>query len=379
MKTPTSRPRERSESDDAPDLVWPPPADSHTEPVVFDLHKFEKLSVDQAAALGAEPVQRPERVSKLRPLPPPPAELPPPAGETTPRWYQNRKSWPRPSSRVLVTALVVIVAVQTVALGLFLTRDRTADASRQPATGEPARVATPPAFVPPASAPSLPLPEPARPVETAKLDTGVTATSGRLLVRTSPDGAVVLVDGRRRGTTPLTLDGLAPGSHRVEIQNGGASIRHDVNIEAGGTASVLVPLAESGWLDLRSSVELQIFESGKPLGTTSDGPLGLKAGAHSLVLRNDELGYSGTADVTVVAGEMARVRQVLPDGVLQVNAQPWATVSIDGREVGDTPLGNLRVPLGPHEIRFQHPNLGQQTRQVVISARTPARVSVDLR
>lgn len=46
-----------------------------------------------------------------------------------------------------------------------------------------------------------------------------------LSVTSRPAGAVVLVDGRRAGVTPLALDDLLPGRHFVSVRLGGA--RHD--------------------------------------------------------------------------------------------------------------------------------------------------------
>ena len=48
----------------------------------------------------------------------------------------------------------------------------------------------------------------------------------------------------------------------------------------------------------------------------------------------------------------------VPNGSLSINALPWADVWIDGRSVGTTPLGNLSVPVGIHEIVWRHPELG---------------------
>jgi hypothetical protein len=69
----------------------------------------------------------------------------------------------------------------------------------------------------------------------------------------------------------------------------------------------------------------------------------------------------------------------LPTGRLQVNAIPWSEVLIDGERAGDTPLGNLQLPIGPHRILFRHPQFGEQTRTVVIAVGALTRLSVDLR
>jgi hypothetical protein len=209
---------------------------------------------------------------------------------------------------------------------------------------------------------------------------GVAATpKGRLVVHSTPEGASVSVDGRRLGATPFTLDDINPGSHLVQVTSSGATVTHTVAITAGTTASLLVPMAETGFLEVRGAVDFRILENGTVLGNTADGALSLSPGVHRLELRNDALDLTSEAVVTIVPGQMARFSPILPEGLLQVNALPWAHVWVDGREVGDTPLGNLRVPLGTHEVRFQHPQLGEQVRQVVVTATATARVSVDLR
>ena len=94
---------------------------------------------------------------------------------------------------------------------------------------------------------------------------------------------------------------------------------------------------------------------------------------------NESLGYRGEQAVTVRAGEIARLRPSIPSGVLHVNAQPWANVWVDGEPVGETPLANVNVSVGRHEIRFRHPSFGEQVRQVVVSTTEPARVSVNMK
>jgi hypothetical protein len=209
--------------------------------------------------------------------------------------------------------------------------------------------------------------------------TSTAAAHGRLIIRATPPDAVATVNGRRYGPVPVTIDRLRPGTYRVRVERGAASLEQTVTLTAGESMSILLPLIDSGWLDVRAPFDVQMYEDAQLLGTSSDGPVATKAGSHRLVLRNDAVGYEEAIVVQVDAGAMTRVRPAVPDGVLQVNAQPWANVFVDGQPVGETPLGTLRVALGSHEVRFEHPTLGQQVRQVVISARTPARISVDLR
>jgi serine/threonine-protein kinase len=69
----------------------------------------------------------------------------------------------------------------------------------------------------------------------------------------------------------------------------------------------------------------------------------------------------------------------MPQGVINVNAAPWAEVFIDGRKVGETPIGNLAVSIGPHELVFRHPQLGEKRQAVSVTLNAPVRVSVDMK
>jgi eukaryotic-like serine/threonine-protein kinase len=62
-------------------------------------------------------------------------------------------------------------------------------------------------------------------------------------------------------------------------------------------------------------------------------------------------------------------------GRLSINAEPWAQVTIDDKPIGDTPLANVSVTLGEHEVLFRHPQLGERKETVVVRADAPARVS----
>jgi hypothetical protein len=47
-------------------------------------------------------------------------------------------------------------------------------------------------------------------------------------------------------------------------------------------------------------------------------------------------------------------------------------------KAGETPIGNLPVTIGPHEIVFRHPELGEQVHATTVKAGAPVRLSVDL-
>jgi serine/threonine-protein kinase len=68
----------------------------------------------------------------------------------------------------------------------------------------------------------------------------------------------------------------------------------------------------------------------------------------------------------------------LPKGTLSINALPWADVTLDGQPMGQTPLGNLSVTIGNHEVVWKHPQLGERRQTVKVTAGAPVRAGMDL-
>jgi hypothetical protein len=220
-------------------------------------------------------------------------------------------------------------------------------------------------------------------IEMAK---GPVAT-GSLQVRTEPTGARVSIDGVPRGSSPLTVTDLAPGEHSVLVENDNGSTRQIVNVEAGATASLVANLANSqvsagssgGWISVSTPKTVQLFEDGRLLGSSDSDRLMVPAGTHQIEFVNEALGYRSARSVNVVAGRVASVKIEFPKGTIAINAIPWADVWIDGEKVGETPIGNLQLTIGTHEIIFRHPELGEQRQLATVTLNAPARVSVDMR
>jgi hypothetical protein len=219
------------------------------------------------------------------------------------------------------------------------------------------------------------------------------AVDGRLYVASVPAGALVAIDGEPRGVTPLSIETLSAGDHRVSVSSGNRAIEEVVRIEPGTAASILVPLSTnraavpaaaaasspSGWLRVQAPFEMRVFEAGRVVGTSEAARLPFTPGRHTIEVVNSVLGFRSSRDVDVRAGETAIVSIELPKSTMHLNAIPWAEVFVDGQTVGSTPLGNLAVTIGPHEILFRHPDLGERRQAVVVKAGEAASVSVDFR
>jgi hypothetical protein len=212
------------------------------------------------------------------------------------------------------------------------------------------------------------------------IPTGV-GSSESLQVSSDPPGAQVVVDGKPRGVTPLTVAAIGIGDHEVVISSGDAKVKRTVNVAKGATASVVATLApagsSAGWLSIKSPIELQIQENGKLVGTTSADQIMLPAGSHSLELVNAALAFRTGITVQIAPGKTATPAVSLPNGLVSMNAVPWAEVWLDGKSLGTTPLANIAVPIGTHELVFRHPQLGERRQTLTVTTRTPVRVGVE--
>jgi hypothetical protein len=235
-----------------------------------------------------------------------------------------------------------------------------------------------------------------RHIDVGPADPGATATAGtsdgqQLQVATGSASMAVVVDGIERGMSPVSVQGLAAGNHDVVVRGAGASFRQKVTLRPResmvlvfasspplDTSRTAAPVA-GGWLAVTSAFHVQIRESGKVLGNTEADRVMLPTGQHTLEFVNEPLGYHSRRSVRIEAGKTTALQLERVNGVLNINAQPWAEVWVDGERVGQTPIGNLSRPIGTHEVVLRHPELGERREQVTITTRQPTRLGVDLR
>jgi PEGA domain len=231
---------------------------------------------------------------------------------------------------------------------------------------------------------------------------GVPAT-GRLGVSSMPSGAAILIDGQPKGVTPAELPDLAVGDHELILDLNGARARQPVTIAAGtltkvevrlgqgapgangangapgapGAANPVAAVPTTGSLQVKVPFEMQVFEGTTLVGVTSN-KLPLPPGPHDLRIVSETLEFEAPLHAEIVVGKTTRLPVALPKGSISLNATPWAEVWIDGEKVGETPIGNYAVTIGPHEVVFKNPDLGEQHHAATVTAATPVKLSVDL-
>jgi len=151
-------------------------------------------------------------------------------------------------------------------------------------------------------------------------------TTGRLVIRSTPSGAGVTVNGRWRGRTPLTLDSLRFGPYAIRVVQPGYTVaREDVTLSASDPARTL----SLGIQRERAAT------TGQSRGRTSTPP------------------GSGR---TVAEAEPRRppVTRSTFAGTIYVDSNPrGARVLIDGRPMGTTPASIPDIPIGSHVVRLE--------------------------
>lgn len=153
------------------------------------------------------------------------------------------------------------------------------------------------------------------------------AVAGRLLVRSTPAGALVTVDGKASGRTPLTLREIGLSSHTVVVSKPGFT-----------------------------SETRRITLTGRAPSSTV-----------SVTLTTDRAGRSGAAAKPAATGSVT------------VDSRPrGAQVTIDGRAVGATPLSAPGLSPGVHTVRVELAGHNPVTTSVTVKAGETAKIAVTL-
>lgn len=222
-------------------------------------------------------------------------------------------------------------------------------------------------------------------------------------VRSDPPGARVEIGGVSRGTTPVIVPGLEPGRYEVKVSGPFRAITRHVTATAGEQALVVVtpargrdagsgggntssappdpapapPPTARGFFTVQSPLVLRVIRNGEWLGTSEDTRLALPPGSHVVSLENDSVGFREQRTIEIVSGRTTEIPVQLPQGALNINARPWAEVFIDGQRVAETPIAQLALPVGVHEIVFRHPTFGERRVTALVKVGVPGRAFVD--
>ena len=87
----------------------------------------------------------------------------------------------------------------------------------------------------------------------------------------------------------------------------------------------------------------------------------------------------GDGDPVVARGPPSSASPASRASFLDIRASPWAEVTLDGRSLGPTPMGSVRVKPGSHTLVLSNPQMKKRkTMTVTVEAGKTKRIAVDL-
>lgn len=205
---------------------------------------------------------------------------------------------------------------------------------------------------------------------------------GSVTVTSTPSGALVFLDEKQVGQTPLTLDRIASGSHSLRLQAPQYAVeRRNVSVADGQTANVAVTLAAR-------FAEITV-QAPQGAVVTVDGD---RKGSGTLSWRQSEglcdivVSMAGHRDarrqLEVVAGR-AQTVQLTPQpiyGSASVDSDLMdAEIWIDGKQYGVTPNVVERLLVGSHTLVLKKSGYADLQQQFSVEEGKEASLSVKLR
>ena len=168
------------------------------------------------------------------------------------------------------------------------------------------------------------------------------------------------------------------------LEEGGQSVPQDRRAEVEHELERLRSLVGRVVVLVRPVNHAEVFVDGTQVGRMPiSSPLAVSAGQHEIEVRaNGFLPYR--RDVRVAGGAEVRVaanltRAAPPGAILILTSVPYATVSIDGDEVGTTPLEEpVTVPVGEHTVQVSRPGYTQARATVEVRQGEVARFEPEL-
>jgi archaellum component FlaG (FlaF/FlaG flagellin family) len=193
-------------------------------------------------------------------------------------------------------------------------------------------------------------------------------TTGSLRVSSTPSGAQVIVDGKPRGVTPLTIEEVAAGRHTIEFKSEAGSVQRTITVAANTVAEIEESIF-SGFVVIFAPFELVITEGRRTLSLDERNQLMLPPGRHELRLTNRALEFETVRQVDLKPGETVTLSIAPPMSTMTVTANEPAEVWLDGARIGDAPVNEAPLTLGTHDIVVKRAAGGEKRYTVKVTAK----------
>ena len=200
------------------------------------------------------------------------------------------------------------------------------------------------------------------------------ALGGRVVLSSQPSGALVVVDGIERGTTPITLFNIMPGRHHLKMKLSGYEDSDSFfSCSAGQFVEKNIVLAEQKALFLVKTdpAGCNVAIDGMSVGETPLLVTHLSAkDVYSVKLT--KAGYQPKVISVKFSGSSPLVREeqmVLDSGVINLISDPaGAEVTVNGIVKGRTPLLVRDIPKGRAIVKFKLDGFKDEVRDLAMRA-----------
>ncbi|NPA47179.1 MAG: PEGA domain-containing protein, partial [Thermococci archaeon] len=217
--------------------------------------------------------------------------------------------------------------------------------------------------------------------ETLKVLVNLTPLPVNLTITSDPYGAKVYINGTYKGITPLVLS-LIPGTYKVKLtRRGYKNYTTTVKLSPDKSKTLSVTLSPLyGQVKITSTpLGAKVYINGSYKGMT---PLDLSLPPGTYNVRISKQGYKDyETPLSLSAGEHKTLSVTLTPlfGYLTVTSTPsGASVYIDGKYAGTTPLENYRLPTGDHTVKVGKDGYKTYTTTVDVSPGATSTVSATL-
>ena len=181
---------------------------------------------------------------------------------------------------------------------------------------------------------------------------------GRVNINSEPSNAIVLMDGKKVGTTPEILTDIKPGEHILEVRTKGFDTwSESVDVRGDKENVIAAVLKETiGSISIKSNLSgAVIYLDGKEVGTTPDTITSVSTGIHVIEVKME--GYAEwTKKINIKKGEEITLNAMLQSitGTVSLESEPTeAIILLDGEDVGKSPKTVTGIKTGKHELEVR--------------------------
>lgn len=207
---------------------------------------------------------------------------------------------------------------------------------------------------------------------------------GAVKIDTNPSGAKVTVNGKDTGqTTPAIIDelpfekdaeiglskeGYLPYTKTVSINQVSQDMK--VSLKKKG------PTLKINVIPSNATIFLNKKSYGKVITDLTKN--------QTYTLRIESKGYLPEERKIKIDGDLLELdielkKKETQTGSISISATPWATVVIDGKIIGTSPILNYSLGVGKHDVIFRHPDFPDVTKSINIKYNDTQKLIIDLR